>query len=76
MKCFTCKGDLEDKETTFLAELDKCIIIIKGVPTQVCRQCGEVSYTDQVAAELEKIVEKMKSIATEIAVADYRQIVA
>lgn len=76
MNCFACKGRIEDKETTFFAETEKCIIIIKGVPSQVCVQCGEVSYTDQVAAELEKMVEKMRSIATEIAVANYKQIVA
>ena len=26
-----CKGDLENKKTTFMVELDNCIIIIKNV---------------------------------------------
>ena len=42
--CFMCKGDLENKKTTFMVELDNCIIIIKNVPSQICKQCGEVSY--------------------------------
>ena len=45
-----CKGKLENKNTTFMVELDNCIIIIiKNVPSQVCKQCGEVSYSKEVA---------------------------
>lgn len=36
MNCLMCKGNLEDKNTTFMAELDDCIII-KNVPSQVCK---------------------------------------
>ena len=31
MNCFMCKGELEDKNTTFMIELDNCIIIIKNM---------------------------------------------
>lgn len=31
MNCFMCKGKLEEKNTTFMVELDNCIIIIKNV---------------------------------------------
>lgn len=35
MNCFMCKGDLENKNTTFMVELDNyiIIIIIKNVPS-------------------------------------------
>ena len=46
MKCFMCKGELEDKLTNFMLDLGTCIIIVKNVPSQVCTQCGEVSYSD------------------------------
>lgn len=49
MNCFMCKGKLEEKNTTFMVELDNCIIIIKNVPSLVCEQCGEVSYSNEVA---------------------------
>lgn len=29
MNCFMCKGDLEDKNTTFMVELDNCITSLK-----------------------------------------------
>lgn len=70
-KCIMCRGDLVDKDTNFVADLDDCIIIVKGVPSQVCSQCGEVSYSHKVAERLEKIVARMKSISTEIAVVHY-----
>lgn len=76
MKCFMCKGDLEDKMTNFIADMENCIIIVKGVPSQVCKQCGEVSYSNEVAERLEKIVAKMKDAMTEIAVVHYSDKVA
>ncbi|WP_019554504.1 type II toxin-antitoxin system MqsA family antitoxin [Propionispira raffinosivorans] len=71
MKCFMCKGHLEDKLTTFMVDLGKCIVIVKNVPSQVCSQCGEVSYNNEVAKELEKIVSTMRASLTEIAVVNY-----
>ena len=76
MNCFMCKGDLENKKTTFMAELDDCIIIIKNVPSQVCSQCGEVSYSDTVAKQLEKLVNSVKNTITEITVINYSEKVA
>ncbi|GHV41657.1 hypothetical protein AGMMS49546_18030 [Spirochaetia bacterium] len=77
MECFLCKGKLENKPTAFMADLGACIVIVKNVPSQVCSQCGEVSYSDKVAQRLEKIVEAIKASAlnplvpTEIAVVNY-----
>ncbi len=71
MTCFMCKGHTEDKLTNFIADLENCIIIVKGVPSQVCTQCGEVSYSNEVAEQLQKIVHNTKNALTEIAVVHY-----
>ncbi|GHV76731.1 hypothetical protein AGMMS49942_15520 [Spirochaetia bacterium] len=77
MECFMCKGTLEDKVSAFMTELDSYIVIVKNVPSQVCAQCGEVSYSNEVARQLEKIVETVKIAScnalasTEIAVVNY-----
>lgn len=71
MSCFICKGNLEDKLTNFIADLGNCIIIVKDVPSQVCSQCGEVSYSNDVALQLEKIINETKNTLTEIAVVRY-----
>ena len=76
MNCFMCKGSLEDKETTFMVDAGNCIVIVKGVPSQVCSQCGETSYTDNVAAQLEKIASEARKALSEITVVNYAAAVA
>ena len=71
MTCFMCKGKMENKLTNFIADLGKTIIIVKDVPSQVCQQCGEVSYSDEVARKLEQIVESLQSQSMEIAITNY-----
>jgi YgiT-type zinc finger domain-containing protein len=67
-----CKGKLEDKLTTYLIDLGNCIVIVKNVPSQVCMQCGETSYSNEVARNLESIVKAVNiSVITEIAVVNY-----
>ena len=76
MRCFMCKGSLDDEPTTFMVDIGNCIIIIKNVPSQVCGQCGEVSYSNDVAKQLEVIVNSLRSSITEIAVVNYTDKVA
>ena len=76
MNCLMCKGVLENKNTTFMIELDNCIIIIKNVPSQVCKQCGEVSYSNEVAKQIERLVNAVRNSITEITVINYTEKVA
>lgn len=76
MTCFKCKGEIENKKTTYMVELNQCIIIIKNVPSLVCKQCGEVSYTDKVANQIEKLIDSVKNTITEITVINYTDKVA
>ncbi len=77
MRCFFCKGELTDGTTTHVVTLDKCIIIVKNVPCTRCEQCGETFFDDEVAQQLEKIVEAVKhSIMSEVAIVEYSRAVA
>jgi YgiT-type zinc finger domain-containing protein len=71
VKCFFCKGELTDSVTTHVVTLDDCIIIVKNVPCQRCDQCGETFFSDEVAEHLEDIVNRLRSVVTEIAVVSY-----
>ena len=71
MNCFMCKGALEEKKTTFMVDLGDHIIIIKDVPSYVCSQCGDTSYSDEVARVLEEIVESLRHTPTEMSVVSY-----
>lgn len=48
--------------------------MIKNVPCLECEQCGEKYYTDEVAEQLEKIINTAKKLMQEIAVIDYPQV--
>ncbi len=69
--CFMCQGDYKDKKTTFMVDLENCIIIVKNVPSHVCSQCGEISYSDDVAKKLEKIINSVRGTMIEITVINY-----
>ena len=53
MKCVICRnGETEPGTTTVTFERDGCVVVIRGVPAEVCANCGE-SYTDeQITAQL------------------------
>lgn len=77
MKCFFCKGETVETTTKFIVDLGRCVVIVKNVPAMVCQQCGEASFSNEVAQQLEKIVEAVKhSIMSEVAIIEYSRDVA
>ena len=74
MTCFMCKGSIKEGFSTFTADMGNCIVVIKNVPSRVCGQCGEASYSNEVARRLEQIIHSlMDSAAAEIAVVSYSE---
>jgi len=73
MDCFYCKGKLEQEFLAFTAELERGIVVIKDVPTDVCEKCGQSFYSNEVMAQIEGITNKLKNAFTEIAVVKYAE---
>jgi len=72
MICLTCKGNFhEDNNISSMVELNNRYLIIKNVPAQVCKQCGEASYNHKTAKRIEELVNEMKTTAGEIVGADF-----
>lgn len=71
MNCFVCKGVMKEEKTTFMVEIDRQIIIVKNVPSKRCTQCGETTYVDDVARELERIVQTLRQSPVEVSIVDY-----
>ena len=70
--CNACFSDNKMKTiTTFTVEHNGCIIVVRNVPCLECPVCGEVTFTDEVSARLEKLVNAAKSVFQEISVIDY-----
>lgn len=76
MDCLKCKGELKENKINYMADLEKTIIIIKGVPATVCGNCGEQYFNDEVSENIEKIVEQLKSLSAEVTVVNYKDDVA
>ena len=77
MKCFFCKGALEEARTKFIVDLGECVVIVKNVPAMVCKQCGEKSFDDETMEQLEKIVDAVRnSLVREVAIVEYTDKVA
>ena len=71
--CFMCKGDLQNATTAYMTDYNGCYVIIKNVPCTQCTQCGEVYLNGVTLQNIERILEQLKSVLTEIAVVDYTQ---
>lgn len=70
--CIYCKcKDVIQSLTTHVVNYKGCVIIIKNVPCEECEQCGEKYYSDEVARQLEKLVDNAKQLMQEISVIDY-----
>ena len=76
MKCFKCNGELEKKNVNYVVDLENTIIIIKGVPAKVCTKCKEQYFDDETSENIEKIVEQLKELSTEVTIVKYKSRVA
>ncbi len=71
MNCYLCKGDMKQSKTSYVVDLDNCVIVIRNVPCLKCEQCGEVAYSDEVASRLDEIVNSIRGLMTEVAIVEY-----
>ena len=71
MDCFRCKGSAEPKLKTHAVTLEKCVIIVKSVPSFVCKQCGEAYFSDDVMQNLEIIIDRLENLIKEVAIVEY-----
>ena len=73
MECFKCACPLEDKKVNYIVNLESTIIIIKNVPAKVCLNCKEQYFDDETSQNIEKIVNQLKDLSTEITVVNYSE---
>lgn len=61
MKCSLCRtGETKPGKTTETYEIGGTVVVVRGVPAEVCQQCGE-TYTDEATTrQLERIVEESR----------------
>ncbi|MFA5864426.1 MAG: type II toxin-antitoxin system MqsA family antitoxin [Phycisphaerae bacterium] len=74
MKCVICKkGETQDGLTTVTLEREGLTLVVKGVPAQICANCGEDYVDEQVAKQLLNLGEELATTGTQV---EIRQFVA
>jgi YgiT-type zinc finger domain-containing protein len=67
-RCPMCGGERAPGRTTYSAELGTGVVVVRNVPAEICKQCGEEWIGPDVARALEQIVEKARLARAEVEV--------
>ncbi len=72
MKCVLCKhGDTCPGRVTVTLQRDPTIVIIRDVPADVCRNCGEYYLNEKVTGELLSLAEDAVRKGAEVEILRY-----
>ena len=76
--CIFCKGRLVQSTTDYIEKNENHVILIQDVPCEKCEQCGEVFFSTGAVKVLERILDGIQRISSEISltVIDYKKNVA
>ena len=74
MTCVICKnGETVPGETIYTGMEGETIVVIKGVPANVCDNCGEAYISSETTARLFKTVNDSANANAEVVVMTYRE---
>jgi YgiT-type zinc finger domain-containing protein len=72
MKCVICRhGETKPGNATVTLERDGLTLVVRGVPAQVCANCGEQYVAEEVTAQLLDAAEKTARAGVRVEVRDY-----
>mgnify|MGYP001583404723 CR=1 FL=1 len=72
MRCAICKqADMEAGTTTVTLERDNLTLVVKGVPAQVCPNCGESYVSDHVASRLLRVANEAVPAGTQVEIREF-----
>ena len=66
--CTFCGGNIKASTTEYIEKQGNYIIVIKNVPCNKCVQCGEEFFTTEVVEIIEKILDAIQFISSELTV--------
>jgi YgiT-type zinc finger domain-containing protein len=72
MKCVICRqGETREGLTTVTLERGPTVVVIRGVPAQVCDNCGEAYVDEDITARLLTEAEDAASAGNEVEVCNF-----
>ena len=73
MKCVICRsGETSSGDASYSVERDGHTYVVREVPAQVCTQCGEPYFTEEVTMKILEQVEQASKSGADVAVLTYR----
>jgi YgiT-type zinc finger domain-containing protein len=73
MKCVVCKqGETRPGTATVTLERNGLTLVIKGVPAQICENCGEEYIDESVTEHLLETAEEVAAEGTQVDIREYR----
>lgn len=57
-KCFFCKGATTIKKVDVDFRWGNRLFVVKNVPVEICKQCGERYYSAKISKKLDNLVKK------------------
>ncbi len=72
MTCLICKqGNTSPGRTTVTLQRGDCTVVFKGVPADVCENCGEYYLDEEVTRELQRRAEVAVKNGAEVEILAY-----
>ena len=71
--CPLCGGHKKQGTTTFTADMGYTLVVVRNVPATLCSLCGNAWLSDEVASNIEIIVEEAKKNHRQMEVTQYRK---
>lgn len=71
--CPLCGGHKKPGTTTITVDTEDTLVVIRHVPATVCSLCGNAWLSDEVAANVEIIVDEAKMNHRQMEVTQYRK---
>ena len=69
--CPSCRGDVYEGKTIFTAEVGGGILLIQDVPSDICSQCGEKWFSNNVMDKIELIAADVRKRHVSIEVMNF-----
>jgi YgiT-type zinc finger domain-containing protein len=72
MKCVICKqGETKPGKASVTLERDGMTLVIKGVPANICVNCGEEYVNEKITKELLKAAEEAVKAGVQVDIREY-----
>ncbi len=71
MKCLKCDSETYETVITDIFDLEPGILVVENVPCHKCKSCGNEFYIADVAVNINRFKENVKSIYQDLTIIDY-----